>query len=226
MKRLLFAFISVVIGLPTLLADDYVYPYLVFTVSDGTQTTLGVSSLEITFSDGQLVATNADGTAKLNLADLVSMQFSEDGELSTIKKDSGIELDDATHELTATVGEDFTAPTLTNPNNLALTWTSSDESVATVDDEGNVTIVGAGSVTITATFAGDDTYAATTVSYTIAVSTYDSIASLAADAEVKVFTVSGILVGTFPSLVEAKAVLKSGLYVVTANSRNYKLSIK
>ena len=39
-----------------------------------------------------------------------------------------------------------------------VTWSSSNDSVATVDSNGNVTIIGVGYVTITATKAGDDTY--------------------------------------------------------------------
>lgn len=38
--------------------------------------------------------------------------------------------------------------------NESVSWSSSDESIATVDDEGNIKIVGEGTATITATFAG------------------------------------------------------------------------
>ena len=73
-------------------------------------------------------------------------------------------------EATATMGSDFTAPTLTtNPEGLAVAWSSSNSDVATVDDEGNVTLVGAGTTTITATFAGNSSYNAASASYTLTV---------------------------------------------------------
>ena len=49
-------------------------------------------------------------------------------------------------------GEDFTKPTLTNSNNLTLTYSSDDNSIATVDkDNGDINIVGLGTVMISVT---------------------------------------------------------------------------
>lgn len=72
---------------------------------------------------------------------------------------------------TATVGEDFTEPTLsTTPAGLTVTYSSSDTNVATVDfSTGEVTLVAAGTTTITATFAGNDSYNGGTASYTLTV---------------------------------------------------------
>lgn len=230
MKRLFFILFPALACLDAT-AQDYTYPYLIFTAADGTQTTLSVTSLEMTFADGRLVATNGDGTTKLTLADLASMTFSKTGELSPvdpIKAESGLALAGDGSELTATLGEEFTEPEITNPNNLTLIWTSSDESVATVDDEGNVTLVGEGTATITASFEGDDTYEAGSASYTLTVNAAeeDVIRSLAADTTVKAYTTSGIYLGTFNSLAEAKAVLKKGLYVVSSGNKNIKLNIR
>ena len=75
------------LGPSALLADDYTYPYLIITDAAGAQTTLSVASLEITFVDGQLVATNGDGTTKLTLADLASMQFSTTGAATPVEPD-------------------------------------------------------------------------------------------------------------------------------------------
>lgn len=63
------------------------------------------------------------------------------------------------------IGELVNKPTLVNTNNVELVWTSSNEEVATVDENGNVTIIADGTTTITASFAGNDIYNAKTISY-------------------------------------------------------------
>ncbi len=74
---------------------------------------------------------------------------------------------------TATFGDaTVTSPELTNPHQLPLTWSSSDEGVATVNASGVVTIVGAGETVISAAFAGNDTYGANTISYTLTVNKF------------------------------------------------------
>ena len=70
---------------------------------------------------------------------------------------------------TVTVGETLDAPSLTNPNNLTVTYSSDNTSVATVDANGNVTGVAVGSATITASFDGNDDYKQGNASYTIIV---------------------------------------------------------
>ncbi|MDE6410131.1 MAG: Ig-like domain-containing protein [Muribaculaceae bacterium] len=57
------------------------------------------------------------------------------------------------------MGVTFTPPTLENPNDLDITWSSSDESVATVDEEGNVTLVAGGKTIIQANTEGNDSFA-------------------------------------------------------------------
>lgn len=51
----------------------------------------------------------------------------------------------------------------------SFTWTSGNKKVATVDNEGNVTTVGAGKTTITASFDGDNTYVGSSASYELMV---------------------------------------------------------
>ena len=75
----------------------------------------------------------------------------------------------ASTTVTATYGGTVSAPALTNPQSLPLTWTSSNQNVATVGTNGAVTVVGAGETTISAAFAGNDDYKAKTVSYTLTV---------------------------------------------------------
>ena len=66
-------------------------------------------------------------------------------------------------------GQAFVAPELQNPQELSVTYTSSNEQVATVATDGNVTIVGAGETTITAAFAGNEQYNAAEAKYTLTV---------------------------------------------------------
>lgn len=73
------------------------------------------------------------------------------------------------NSVTIVEGQAFTAPTLTNEANLAVTYESSNNNVATVDNKGNVTIVGVGETTITATGAPNDNYNGTYATYTITV---------------------------------------------------------
>ena len=74
-------------------------------------------------------------------------------------------------EFVINLGDDFTAPTLSNPNNLTVVYSSSNEEVAMVDDAtGEVVLMGAGgSTTITATFSGNNDYKASSASYTLTV---------------------------------------------------------
>ena len=70
---------------------------------------------------------------------------------------------------TAKVGESFTPPTLNNPHNLEVTWTSSDPSVATVNSTGAVSPLNEGTTNIIASFAGNDSYLAGEAWYTLRV---------------------------------------------------------
>ena len=81
------------------------------------------------------------------------------------------EISYAVTEFEAEVNGDFTAPVLVNPNELTVTYSSSDSDIASVDENTGEVEIGAkeGTVTITATFAGDDNYEPATASYTIKV---------------------------------------------------------
>lgn len=71
---------------------------------------------------------------------------------------------------TAVRGQSYSTPDLTNPNNLAVVYSSSNEAVATVDAEtGVVTLLKAGETTITATFDGNSDYKPGSASYTLTV---------------------------------------------------------
>lgn len=75
-----------------------------------------------------------------------------------------------TSEYTVNLGETFNAPSLTNPNNLTVSYASSDQSVATVDaGTGAVTLHAAGTTTITATSTETEEYLAGSATYTLTV---------------------------------------------------------
>lgn len=67
------------------------------------------------------------------------------------------------------LGENFVAPVLTNPNNLPINWSSSDENVASINEDGVLTIVNVGTTVITASTEGNDEYAAGNAKYQLTV---------------------------------------------------------
>lgn len=67
------------------------------------------------------------------------------------------------------MGEAFTAPTLNNPSQVAIAYSSSNTQVATISTDGVVTLTGAGKTTITAAFAGNDNYEDASASYELTV---------------------------------------------------------
>lgn len=67
----------------------------------------------------------------------------------------------------AKIGETNAFPTLTNPNSLSVTYDSSDKTVATIDNDGNITLVGEGTTEISAKFVSDGTYKAANIKYTL-----------------------------------------------------------
>lgn len=75
------------------------------------------------------------------------------------------------NKYSAFLGETFVAPTATvSIEDAAVTYSSSDESVATVNaTTGEVSLKATGATTITADYAGNETYAASSASYTLTV---------------------------------------------------------
>ena len=102
-------------------------------------------------------------------------------EIIVEKYEHGLSFEES--EVEATVGlKTFHGPKLNNPNNLKVTYTSSDEQIATVDEQGNVFLgATAGIVTITAAFAGNDNYEAGEASYQIILSEATGISTLSHD---------------------------------------------
>ena len=122
------------------------------------------------FVDGVLVIGDA-GETTITATFAGNEEFNEGSAsytLTVTKKDAGLKYEQA--ELTVYAGNDFTAPTLVNPNKLSpITYSSNNENVAMVDEEtGEVVLMDEiGNATITATFAGNGQYNEATASYTI-----------------------------------------------------------
>ena len=104
-------------------------------VSTGEVTLVGTGTTTITASSAE-TDTYAAGSASYTL--------------TVSKQESGLSFNPT--EETITVDGPFTAPTFSNAKAIAVTFASSNPSVATVDDKGNITFNGvAGTATITAT---------------------------------------------------------------------------
>lgn len=87
------------------------------------------------------------------------------------RKDSEIAFSSKSYEAKITDKDDayHSYVILNNPNNLSVTYASSKTDVAEVNAAGEVKVLGLGTTTISATFAGDDTYKNATVSYELTV---------------------------------------------------------
>ena len=148
-----------------------------WTLSNGTA---GVIMTYSTSSHGTMLCNNSTNSERFTTytstpsATMIQanlyMEYSDGGTTPVTKQDVTMSFSPAT--ATATMGESFTEPTLTtDPSGLTVTYSSSDTGVATVDaNTGAVTLVAAGTTTITATFAGNDSYNEGSASYTLTVS--------------------------------------------------------
>lgn len=155
---------------------------------------VSVSSITVKakqYSDGKTKKIGVNGSEKQQPGDdYTDLSFNLDGStISTIKLDTDgyiyvksltvfyIEKEPVTlsfgetTEFEITNGDEFTPPALsTDPAGLTVSYTSSNTEVATVNEStGAVSVVGIGSTTITATFAGDNTYSAASASYVLKV---------------------------------------------------------
>ena len=91
-------------------------------------------------------------------------------------------------ELNVTYGDEVVEPTLTNDDGLPVTYTSSKPAVATVADDGKLTILTAGTTVITASFEGDATHYPGSASYTLTVTSKGDAPELAFDREAMAVT--------------------------------------
>lgn len=127
--------------------------------SKWTNPTVSTKSLTVENNQAKFVA-----SAKDNGPRSITVEYTVS---STAKDPAGLAFTEEAY--TANLGEDFTAPELTNPNGLEVTYKSSNEAVATVATDGNITILAAGTTTITATSAETEEFKAGEASYTLSV---------------------------------------------------------
>lgn len=129
-------------------------------------------------SNTDVAEVNEHGEVKVNKSGETTITVSYAGtdkytqaELSytlTINKlENGITIDKTSVEddLNGYNGEAKQYVSLTNPNNLPITYTSSNPYVATVDESGNVKLVSWGKTTITVSYTGSEVYESATTSY-------------------------------------------------------------
>ena len=132
------------LGEGTKQGNDYTYPVSV---------AAGKEYITITFT----METNAN--ARFDNAKL----FQGEG-----KKAAGLSWGTSTRTVTLNANDNV-FPTLSNENNLPVTYSSSNTEVATIDNSGTITLLAAGTTVISAEFAGNDEYDAAKVSYTLTV---------------------------------------------------------
>jgi hypothetical protein len=120
-------------------------------------------------SDG-VVTLVSSGSTTITATAAASSQY-EAGSASyalTVKK-ATVSITWSQDTCTATLGETNSFPTLSNPAGLSVSYTSSNESVATIDAAGAVTLVGAGTTTILAASAATDAHDACSAFYSLTV---------------------------------------------------------
>ena len=137
---------------------------------------------------------------------------------------AGIQLDKTSLTLTEGRIEKLTATvTPDDASNQKVLWISSNENVATVDQDGNVTAVAQGTATITATTTdGSDLSAECLVTVTIRTGV-DEIAT-DGNAFAQVYTADGVLV--FSGRLSDWSRAGKGIYIVRTEGRTEKISVR
>lgn len=140
---------------------DATYEWTVTPAADGSFT-ISTNGYTVRFGDGTFtsfgVYTDEKGTAPFIYGEPAAV----------VKQPAGLEFAAATAE--ATIGEAFTAPTLTFATTAAISYTSSTPAVATVDAAtGAVTPLTEGTTTIMATSAANDEFEAGSAQYVLTV---------------------------------------------------------
>ena len=150
----------------TINANDNVFPIL--------SNPNNLSPITFTSSNPEVATIDTEGKVELVAAGETTIKASFagndeflDGEASyvlTVKEAAVVEPKDPeisypVKEFYAYLDEETVFPVLSNPHNLSpIVYKSSDEEVATIDNEGNITLLKAGDTTIYGTFYGNEEY--------------------------------------------------------------------
>lgn len=113
-------------------------------------------------------------------------EFAQNNQLVSLMRKTVPGLEWSVNTFDAVEGEENVYPTLTNTNGVEVTYSSSDETVATIANDGTITLVANGETTITAAFAGNSEYLEQEVSYTLTVTGFSKDAAGIAFAESEV----------------------------------------
>lgn len=126
------------------------------------------SATEVKFTVGDNADYGSDGSTNRGQLCFSTMNMTYTSSSDPSKDDPEMSFPQASYE--ANLGEEFTEPVLSCNSNGAVTYTSSDEAVATVDaTTGEVTLVGEGTTEIKATAAATDIYNSGYALYTLRV---------------------------------------------------------
>lgn len=170
-------------------------------------------SLTVTYasSNTDIAEVAADGTVTLKAigeADITATTEGSDTEdggsasyhLIVNAPTSGLSVSAETATLTYGASTEA-LPVFGNPNNLPLTYSSSDQTVATISSEGVVTLVGAGSTVISARFDGNSVLPnAEELSYTLTVSRRAGALAFEGDSEILLYMDTEPAASVFPVL--------------------------
>ena len=138
--------------------------------------TLSFVSTDITTFEGKTYLLLKDNAAEMKVSSF-SIALTV-GSYAAACTDAGLLLAE-NPDIEVNVGEALTAPVLTNPHNVAVTYASSNESVVTVAADGTLTSVGVGDAVITITSAsqtvGDVLYCADELTYNVKIKSLSSV---------------------------------------------------
>ena len=141
---------------------------LTYSISDENVATINASTGELSIvAEGEATVTASfDGNEQYGAASATYI-------LKVVDSRKSPELSFGETECTVSLFSDYQLPKLTNPLNLPVTFSSTEQEVAKVDQNGEVTIFAEGETTISASFAGDAEYLAAEASYKLVVTKYE-----------------------------------------------------
>ncbi|MBQ7253976.1 MAG: carbohydrate-binding domain-containing protein [Bacteroidales bacterium] len=154
----------------TIGSDSNDFPTLVNSKGVSVTYTSSDTAVATIDEDGSITLVSA-GTTSIMASSAATDKYSASSAsyALTVYKGDGISW--SATNCTVTYGEEstYSFPSLNNPGAQDIKYSSSNESVATISNDGTVTIVGEGDATITATATENDAYESASVSYTLTV---------------------------------------------------------